>query len=124
MNTHEQFITLETAKLAKQAGFDWKARAFYLNGEFNRANFYENYNNCILADCKTISAPIQSILQRWLREVKGWEVFVEVKYRNSKEYVCRIETSEYGCNTDFYSTFEAALEAGLKQCLTLLVDNL
>ena len=82
--THEQFVTLETAKLAKQAGFDWECWAYWLsdyaNGELEQKAPFENravpydYNTGPGARYRKgdmFSAPTQSVLQRWLREVKN-----------------------------------------------------
>ena len=122
MNTHEQFITLETAKLAKQAGFDWKVYACYYKSSPDRVSTNGpltcNFNGYAFQQIAT-SAPTQSVLQRWLREVKGWEVFVNVRYGSNIEYICRVEIAKEGYNTDFFPTYEAALEAGLQKCLTL-----
>ncbi len=78
MNTHEQYITLETARLAKQAGFDWKCQYRYSEGhERNDSDpTYispcDNWNQ----DNGLYSAPTQAVLQRWLREIKGVEIWI------------------------------------------------
>ena len=118
--THEQFIEKETAKLAKQAGFDWNVGAYFLNGYFYRANFYANYNLRILADYKTISAPTQAVLQRWLREVKGIYLHIAFDKAENGWYTYIPDTDEY---SKTYSTFEEALEVALQECLTLIIEN-
>lgn len=138
--THEQFITLETAQLAKQAGFDWNVGAYFLNGYFYRANFYANYNLRILADYKTISAPTQSVLQKWLREEKGYHIYIshtytaidsqiksiwEVLYEEMsflKPNSTLILEDDFGRSLEF-DTYEAALEAALQECLTLINEK-
>lgn len=125
----EQFITSLTANLAKQAGFDWKVGAYFINGKFYRANFYENYNKHILADYKTISAPTQSVLQRWLREVK--DVVILVWFNNDED--CD-ENERYGVDVFIrnkrvlelttYPTYEEALETGSQICLRYIIENL
>ena len=121
--THEQFIELSTAKLAKQTGFDWNVGAYYLNGYFYRANFYANYNLRILADYKTISAPTQSVLQRWLREVKGMYISMNYWYIHN-EWRCQVKSQDNSILLNYIErTYEAALEAGLQKCLTILIEK-
>lgn len=93
----EELITFETAKLAKEKGFDITLYTSYINGVFHEneaePNGYdgwdiphkENWNkkgwiftkeesscfNCKLDNIKyfeACSAPTQSLLQKWLRE--------------------------------------------------------
>lgn len=129
--THEQFITLETACLAKQAGFDWECNERYYQGySTNNSNplcIYpkENWNQYIYL----CSAPTQEILQRWLRDVKN--IILLVDYDNDEDYE---ENEKYGITIYIgnerivelaaYSTYEAALKAGLKKCLTILIEKL
>lgn len=149
--THEQFITLETAKLAKQAGFDWETYTMYIdeldgskihryeykpfNWNIPRKDFEkegsDNLFHAFINQKKTnrfISAPTQSVLQRWLREVKN--VVLLVDFNNDED--CE-ENERYGVTIYIgnerivelatYSTYEAALEAGLQECLTLLIEK-
>lgn len=130
--THEQFIELSTAKLAKQAGFDWRTYPHYQDvykDELLQAGLSGNWNQ--YKDC--YSAPTQSVLQRWLREVQGCSViaypqgeafmltrsdlFEYVTYKINGEY---LETIDGGEN---YHTYEAALEKGLQECLTILIEK-
>jgi hypothetical protein len=73
----EHKITFETAKLAKEKGFDEIVyNAYNLNGEFG--NFYDIVGECPFSDNYgpeyidydklRYAAPTQSLLQRWLRE--------------------------------------------------------
>lgn len=170
--THEQFVTLETARLAKQAWFDWECSTFYTEtfdytsqegtGKFefrrddnlryrnpndDRNSFVNNKGTLLEYKFKMYSAPTQSVLQRWLREVKNieicidWEIEFEEKDLdwNERRYFYNIDThvdnipllsinDDYwaeGYHTfgDSYSTYEAALEAGLQKCLTLLIEK-
>lgn len=150
--THEQFITLETSRLAKQAGFDWECWAYWLsdyaNGESEQKAPFENravpydYNTEPGARYKKgnmYSAPTQSVLQRWLREVKNIWVSVtcdtagDLRYAMYRatlydekigyyhtSYWDDDEKEEYA---EEYPTYEAALEAGLQECLTLLIEK-
>lgn len=76
------------------------------------------------------SAPTQSVLQRWLREVKNIQLWGE--FHNQRSDVKDGWIAFYGFYsgtiveidyTSIYSTYEAALEAGLQECLTLLISE-
>lgn len=156
MNTHEQFIELPTAKLAKQAGFDWECPTFYTETfdytnqegtgkfEFRRndnlrytnpnddRNSFVNHKGTLLEyKFEMYSAPTQSVLQRWLREVKNIQVWSEFHNQIAKTksgwIVCFGFFSDNFVEVDYlsgYRTYEAALEAGLQKCLTLLIEKL
>lgn len=89
---HECYVSLEVAKLLKQAGFDWECSSLYTSdGEFKHLLYDTidwdygevDWNN---VTCKKISymgikgleggysAPTLEVAQRWLREVKGYYV--------------------------------------------------
>lgn len=49
MNTHEQYITLTTAKMLKRAGFDWETNSYYSRYskyklKISNHNYSENWN--------------------------------------------------------------------------------
>ena len=137
--THEQYIELETAKLAKQAGFDWEIDACYsrfqaelsliehdYNGNFNNTTEYICDKN---SDWDWYSAPTQAVLQRWLREVHN--MIIRVDYSPANEYsdidvydsVVYTKWNQLVPVVGEYLTYESALEAGLKKCLTLIIEK-
>lgn len=100
MNTHETYVSLETAKLLKECGFDWEVKFFYrdgilrnvlpdelFNGDFEDVEYYYkhigilhqslNYNDGSSKFLEEYSAPTLDVAQRWLREVKGYYVVWE-----------------------------------------------
>lgn len=108
--THEQFVTLETARLAKQAGFDWECWAYWLsdyaNGELEQKAPFENravpydYNNEPGARYRKgdmLSAPTQSVLQRWLRELHNLIIVVKPYYGKEVVYGYIIYQEAEGC---------------------------
>ena len=139
--THEQFIEPETARLAKQAGFDWKCNHYYFTQNCKtevKSDFRhpaQNYNEPMATlDSKSFefevcSRSTQSVLQRWLRDVKN--IVLLVDFNNDED--CD-ENERYGVTIYIgnerivelatYPTYEEALEAGLQNCLRLLIDNL
>jgi len=129
----DQLITFETAKLAKEKGFDWKVTHHYRNGLnydkelFNGGNPYNM--NCSeeqkLWSVMLYSAPTQSLLQKWLREKK---ILIEV--RPVDDWDCwnyQIAGEDFLSplrvllkRISEYPTYEEALEEGLKDGLRLI----
>lgn len=139
----EQLISFETAKLAKEKGFD-----------ISTANFYtENYGLAHLGfDGETLVyktgviydvngefeegeitfASTQSFLQKWLREkhnlhifigyrmnVKKWDSHVYNLNIKGKDYIKDRSLSKFHSAT-IYDSYEEALEAGLQEALKLI----
>ena len=130
METHEVYCSLETAKLLKQAGFDWGVVTNYSTDskdeEFilkERCNFNWNQSD-IQYEC--YSAPSLSITQKWLREVKGYVLLINYhEYLKTYYYsICYIQNQNRFIDDreDCRDTsYEEALEAGIKKCLELLL---
>lgn len=129
MNRHESYVSLELAKILKTARFDWvvnsrwenwnlypKDKDFFLNTNLGE---YENINET--GGFCAFSAPTLAVAQRWLREVKGYELWV---YPFSTYY--RFSFYGYLANEDNntnFDTYEQALEEGVKKCLTLILEK-
>lgn len=140
----EQLISFETAKLAKEKGFESviglghrKPRGNYFNsdGELNGDVTKELVNK----DFKSIAAPTQSLLQKWLREEHQLYVMIEETHTYALKtrigFYAKIVTpsgedefDEHGFrfikklyyDTWFDSTYENALEKGLEEALKLI----
>lgn len=111
----ETIITFETAKLSKEKGFDLIVRnAYHYNG-----------SNCIEITTKNsenigISAPSQSLLQKWLRDVHNIEIAVQW-FDNC--YIKAVAKKPFKANTyrvEGIDTYEEALELGLQEALKLI----
>lgn len=101
---HENYVSLETAKLLKQTGFDWGCHGFYgidvrHNGEsidfdeecelkaegkeseieyVDGGKVYSFYHSNIEdGDYGGYSRPTLAVAQKWLREVKGMYIYVK-----------------------------------------------
>lgn len=122
----EQIVTFETAKLAYEKGFDEPcSRVFGLNSDVshNRGWSTKCTNDRIDFDVhQQISAPTQSLLQKWLREVHNIDItlaLVANSYgfyiHNNRNYTNKGEN--YGISGN---TYEQALEKGLQEGLKLI----
>ncbi len=132
----DTLITFETASLAKTKGFKEVVNNYFRITTIS--NPVEEIEDSIKQDFNKfnslISRPIQSLLQKWLREVHKIEVIPQPE--------CSQLNSQYGYNYyiwnkitgfEFWSdpqncptgeftqdTYEEALEAGLQEALKLL----
>ena len=136
----EQLISFETAKLAKEKGFPTlnHIRTSYYNhlGELNGDVIELIKSQVRKQDTKPfdiITAPTQSLLQKWLRDIHGWHIitipvvtmgytFKVLKvWKKDFDPDLEIETPPYsGVDAYDYKDHEAALEEGLKAALNLL----
>lgn len=111
----EQLISLETARIAKEKGFDWPTNAFHSR----------------LEEKVVYNLPSQSILQKWLRDVH--KVYLSVSFigPDSNLFEYRLDHGLKGSHWAngqwypkfsgcFFNTYEEALEAGLLESLKLI----
>lgn len=120
----EQLILFETAKLAKEKGF-W----LFTDQEFTCGGELNFRRNC--STNRLCSAPTQSLLQKWLREVHHLCVTIEhysgVHFKDMS-FTWRITGSVYFTENEFdvsepsdpYDSYEEALEIGLFEALKLI----
>ena len=146
---HEENCTYEVAKLAKEKGFDEKVYHYYqiINKHYRECqdriepyifSFKLETDDCFTrynkASEDVISAPTQSLLQRWLREERGIQIYIDSDLDFDDEtfvYEWQIANKENFDNGGFeihrynseesHSTYELALEDALKYALENLV---
>ena len=120
---HEEICTYEVCRLAKEKGFNGKCYHYYQKGELQTDKCFNRYNKGVDSIC---SAPTQSLLQRWLREEKKWNVVVRMYedegyywfIQNSKG---KLQESYFTYADEMFATYELALEDALKYALENLV---
>lgn len=127
---HEDIVTYEVAKLAKEKGFSGDTRHIYdeETKELIECKFVANHNS----EDEIISAPTQSLMQRWLREKKGLCLSVEAYPTLAIiRKVCFAWVIKSGSDGHFmesndslqtFYSYELALEDGLKYALENLVE--
>ena len=126
----EQLISFKTAKLAKEKGFSIPGENIYENEELLCEVEFKNWNNGTLC----LSAPTQSLLQKWLRDNHNIIIDV-VAYYDEKDlpltktnkpkpkgyfvwnYYDENFTEEKAIK---FSDYEEALEIGLLEALNLI----
>lgn len=127
----EQLIKFETAKLAKEKGFDWECLSHYGS---SGGIFQDDLKNSELMSFE-YSTPTQSLLQKWLREEHNYDiqiftmgVFMDMKTNPHSNFeVCEgFNKYNYGINASYgrddrgFEIYEEALEQALTQCLKLI----
>lgn len=121
----EEFVTLETAKLLKEKGFNEYCKNVIDIGNILRVTLYRTNSN-LPKQC--FSLPTQSLAQRWLRETKNLHIEI---YRSAVGYGYAIVKADNGTwqedddskgtnDGGLWDTYEEALEAGLVECLKLI----
>lgn len=110
----ESYVSFETAKLLKEAGFDVPCEHWYDE---------EGLRDC---DYKAFQCPTQSLAARWLREVHKIHAFSCIDYGIRKWFygIAKINApcAEIGMEMpeSYYETSESALEAGLQEAIKLI----
>lgn len=133
----EQLVSFETAKLAKEKGFNESCIHGYLNKDgslmndddhFDFDSCYEDrsvmkhllFKNSEVVNDYSITAPTQSFLQKWLREVHNIVVTVNLGL-SSEGYYYKVRCNgSLFVGEHFNDTYEEALEAGLIEALNLI----
>lgn len=119
---NEELISFKTAKLSKEKGF-----ALFTNVRYSD----KNIGNSLLKRGQlstlagaSLSAPTQSLLQKWLRENHGISLYVDwgtvlgvIKWRFE---LSNINTNSIYTKTKYFNTYEQAMESGLLEALKLI----
>lgn len=140
---NHEYYSLEVAKLLKETGFNWEVKTYYryLSPfdeyilEFDSIS--TNYNHLNNAN---FSAPSLDVAQRWLREVKGYYVSVDVdcdsigvfytvryvfhdgnKYNAS--YILEDTEMDIVKHRRIFDNYEEAKEAGIKKALEIILEK-
>lgn len=114
---NEQIISFETAKLAKEKGFDLKSQWLELNLLDINGNTVNEFS------ASQICLPTQALLQKWLREVHNIHVVViPHKFSDHYEYRYTLAFVVEGLVSDMYNSYEEALDQGLLEALKLIIN--
>ena len=125
---HEEICTYEVAKLAKEKGFPLQ-KVIKQDGRAFSYELPQSHPDWV--NCDAWYLPTQSLLQRWLREEKGYAISVTayptLASLNKVCYAWEIKSSSDGAfmkSVDgeyTFSTYKLALEDALKYALEKLV---
>jgi hypothetical protein len=116
------YVPIETAKLLKEAGFNWRVLMTYRDGVMTHQQhcLIDDYNHKMYQAYEHYSAPSLYTVQKWLREVKHIYVEVNIYPDDNKD-----QTARYGANIlrtyiatpEIFKTYEEALLYGINIAL-------
>lgn len=122
----KKFVTLETAKLLKEKGFNEDCKTFFIDKKGSITKRLSLKNEDLPESC--YSRPSQSLAQKWLRGKHGMEVSVAY-CRNSQcghnaswyywagLLSCSDEEVKFGFD---FKSYEEALEEGIREALKFI----
>lgn len=125
----ESYVSLETSRLLKEAGFDVPCTSQYTENEFAWENLRKTDFN---KSDYVFSRPTQALAARWLREVYNLHVYAI--QTNLPLTEPQTDKWEWGYVIDkvndpnsnvancemYFDGYEAAFEAGIVKCLELI----
>ena len=115
----ESYVSFDTAKMLKEAGFDVPTSTHYSNsGEVWQSSAPEDYNDD--KSCKACSRPTQALAARWLREKHDIDVMIDVYNRDY--YCCNIYKNKHLMiiKNIVSSDYVEVLESGLQEAIKLI----
>ena len=127
----EELVTLETAKLLKETGFNWKCEhTISCDNIIRRYSIPQSMSCCTEIDNEPVEflCPVLYVAQKWLRETKNIHICVyncacgygyEISKANNGTHIV---SSVYEGPNDGgkWDVYEDALEAGLQEALKLI----
>ena len=141
--THETYVSLEVARLLKEAGFNWGVYSYYCMDEhaeyYKKLCFYSHGSAPGHNDCnsfygnRTISAPTLEVAQRWLREAKKLCITIQPIFAKTKEgltiiigfssLIFHINGKIKPAVVDYNGPYEATQEEAIKKALELILGE-
>ena len=119
----EQFVSFDTARMLKEAGFDVPCFNQYTErGTIWHCDCPENFN----ISQRATSCPTQALAARWLREAHHYVVCVWYSAEHEKWFYAHwnldnmMFDEEYSISDFIYDSYEQALEAGLQKAVKLI----
>lgn len=123
----DKLISFETAKLAREKGFDWNTKLILQYSDKEGFEFEEivNFPKYHPNGCISCKLPTQSLLQKWLREKHNLLITTGInREKVQRRYIFYIdglkdhELIEESLKP--FDTYEEALEFGLQEALKLV----
>jgi hypothetical protein len=123
----DKLIAFDTAKLAKEKGFNEPVISHYRGNDIINNGLSYNFNNPkeqALWNVELTSAPTQSLLQRWLRKVHEIHINDDRWYEDdvTYKYVFFIYKKHDNVANHYFDSFdyEEGLEIALQEALKLI----
>lgn len=140
---HEYYVSLEVAKLLKEAGFKWFINSAYKDGVlvFQGNLLCDNFNGKHYENStrhEFFSAPSLDVAQRWLREVKHLDISISydptIKIQPYVYYIHDIDEKfddifgiispvAHSYSDGYFDIYEEAQEAAIKEALEIILEK-
>ena len=124
---YEYYVSIEVAKLLKEAGFDWKCNGVFLSEDGTQYAFIKADVVCDNNNSKynpyNISAPTLEVAQRWLRETQKYQVAILPNGLKGYAPLYFLYKEPITQPFEHYSTYEEALEVGIKKVLEIVLEK-
>lgn len=121
----EELVTLETAKLLKEKGFNEYCKDIIKEDDNRIMQSVFRTNKNLPKLC--YSRPAQSVAQKWLRETKNLHICIIREVYGYGYDICKTDDDSFVDESGLYSndcllwdTYEEALEAGIQEALKLI----
>jgi hypothetical protein len=128
----EKLVTYKTAVLLKEKGFNVPCYEFYLidtQALYEDGDIFEKTNHNEFPDI--VSAPKQSLVQKWMREIHGFIVLIQYdRFAKYSSFILdsKLEWHEYNSEftsgidygTAYCETYEECLEQSILHSITLI----
>lgn len=129
----ERYVSFDTAKMLKEAGFDVPCRSYYEleDGEVVRKDCIRPYDHNGFGDT-ICSRPTQALAARWLRNKHILHVNVSIVglfdgLRDLTYWafsIMNVNTALFEhIDGNRYNTYEEAMEAGLQHVLKIIINE-
>lgn len=119
----EELVTLETAKLLKEKGFNEFCEFAYADEDLHIMRLFSTNSFFNEIGCG-YTAPTKSIAQKWLRENHSIHIAVDFNQYGRWYYrLYDIKDYDFLSETEvdkIYKSYEEALEAGIQEALKLI----
>ena len=118
-------VSLDTARLAKIAGFSNGSKEYYLDIYDESLQYQNSLSDLVYNEHNNgfIEAPSLYVLHKWLRVVKSTNIFIKSDM-NKYWFEITDEMNFAICESEIeYLFFEDALEYGIKLALSLCIED-
>ena len=113
----EQFVSFDTARLLKEAGFDVPCRTQYTEGcRVWDSLFPDNFNAYEFG----YSLPTQALAARWLRDAHKIHVFSCIEYPTGKWFYCIADTTAPSAREGMNMPEANHVEAGIQEAIKFI----
>ena len=138
----DEIVSFETAMLLKEKGFNEPCSYYYEDNELYKLCYYQGngtgfsrndspINDKLSCEEMQCTAPTQSLAQKWLREDRECHMFVIpslqegniiyyvhiIRYSNKTYLGHNLILKDSNASTMTFTSYEDAIEEGLKYCL-------